>query len=138
MLCTEEKNIIFETARRSLTSVFNVSTVFVPGSFFGFNQILLYAVINLNATFANINIFNPPGLAVFFRNFELGLITLKSSLLAGDCLNKFYILLSIKFTFHSATEWPVWKDPCKTCSPQLPRFKSVFSINLPKFIVIKF
>ena len=66
MLCTEEKNIIFETARRSLTSVFNVSTVFVPGSFFGFNQILLYAVINLNATFANINIFNPPGLAKFF------------------------------------------------------------------------
>ena len=44
---------------------------------------------------------------IFFLNFELGLITLKSALLAGDCLNKLYILLSIEFIFHAATEWPV-------------------------------
>ena len=39
---------------------------------------------------------------IFFLNFELGLITLKSALLAGDCLNKLYILLSIEFISHSA------------------------------------
>ena len=43
----------------------------------------------------------------FFGNSELGLITLKSAPLAGDYLNKLYVLLSIEFIFHSATEWPV-------------------------------
>ena len=70
---TEEKNIKCGTVRGSLTVVFNVSTVFVPGSFFCSDQILLYAVINLNSTFANINIFNPPGLAKMFWEFWVGI-----------------------------------------------------------------
>ena len=50
----------------------------------------------------------------------------KSAFLGDDCLNKLYTLLSIEFKFHFAAEWPVFKDPGKTCNPQLPRFKSVF------------